>query len=384
MAARYWVGGTGTWDASSTTHWSASSGGASGASAPTSADTVIIDSLSGTGTCTTASGATCAIATLNSSTLGLTLGANLTMSGTFTLTLGALSLGSNTLTCSIFTSNNSNTRSIAFSTGNITVTGSNATIWNTATGTGFSYTGTPTVNFNYSGSTGTRTIAQAGSGLGGGESTALNMNFSAGSDTITFGGASRVYRNLNFTGFSGTYTNTLITTLGNIIFSSGMVVGSGANAVTFGSAINQQNITSNGQTLDFPLTFNGVGGTFQFQDALTQGSTQAFVFANGTVQFKSGVTSTVGSFVTSGTNQKYLQSSLAGSQFTLSQTSGTVSASYVTIRDSIATGGATWIGLTANNAIDAGNNSGWFFDAPFLSSDYYGVELRSFTERGRY
>jgi len=362
MAARYWVGGTGTWDASSTTHWSASSGGASGASAPTSADTVIIDSLSGTGTCTTASGATCAIATLNSSTLGLTLGANLTMSGTFTLTLGALSLGSNTLTCSIFTSNNSNTRSIAFSTGNITVTGSNATIWNTATGTGFSYTGTPTVNFNYSGSTGTRTIAQAGSGLGGGESTALNMNFSAGSDTITFGGASRVYRNLNFTGFSGTYTNTLITTLGNIIFSSGMVVGSGANVVTFGSAINQQNITSNGQTLDFPLQFNGTQ-IYQFQDALTQGSSRQFTFASGTMQFKAGTTNIVGSFITTGTTQKYLQSTVAGSQATLSQASGTNNLTYLTVQDVAATGGALFNAL--NNTVTQGNNSGWYF-APQL------------------
>jgi hypothetical protein len=43
---RYWVGGTGTWDATTTTHWSASSGGATGASVPTSADAVVFDSLS--------------------------------------------------------------------------------------------------------------------------------------------------------------------------------------------------------------------------------------------------------------------------------------------------------------------------------------------------
>lgn len=43
---RYWRGGTGTWDATTTTNWSASSGGAGGASVPTSADTVIFDSAS--------------------------------------------------------------------------------------------------------------------------------------------------------------------------------------------------------------------------------------------------------------------------------------------------------------------------------------------------
>ncbi len=41
MADRYWVGGTGTWDTTSTTNWSATSGGASGASVPTTADNVI-------------------------------------------------------------------------------------------------------------------------------------------------------------------------------------------------------------------------------------------------------------------------------------------------------------------------------------------------------
>ena len=46
MATRYWVGGSGTWDAVSTTNWSASSGGAGGASAPTYADNVVFDSLS--------------------------------------------------------------------------------------------------------------------------------------------------------------------------------------------------------------------------------------------------------------------------------------------------------------------------------------------------
>ena len=43
---RYWVGGNGTWDATTTTNWSATSGGAGGASVPTSADAVVFDSAS--------------------------------------------------------------------------------------------------------------------------------------------------------------------------------------------------------------------------------------------------------------------------------------------------------------------------------------------------
>lgn len=46
MATYYWVGGTGTWDATTTTNWSTSSGGAGGAGVPTAADDVIFNSAS--------------------------------------------------------------------------------------------------------------------------------------------------------------------------------------------------------------------------------------------------------------------------------------------------------------------------------------------------
>lgn len=50
MANRYWVGGTGTWDATSTANWAATSGGAAGASAPTAVDNVFFDANSNVGT----------------------------------------------------------------------------------------------------------------------------------------------------------------------------------------------------------------------------------------------------------------------------------------------------------------------------------------------
>lgn len=51
--ARYWVGGTGTWNTTNTTNWSATTGpGGGGASVPTSADDVFFDANSGSGTCT--------------------------------------------------------------------------------------------------------------------------------------------------------------------------------------------------------------------------------------------------------------------------------------------------------------------------------------------
>lgn len=278
---------------------------------------------------------------------------------TFTLANGTLDLASYTLTTGLFSSNVSNTRSILFGTGNINVTGNNATVFNMATMTGFSYTGTPTVNCIYSGSTGTRTIAYGQSSSGGTESNALNLNISAGSDIVTFGGSARIYKNLDFTGFTGSYTNTLISISGNVIFSSGMTISSGTNVVSFIATSGTKQITTNGQTLDFPLNVNGIGGTFAFQDALTQGSTRAFTITNGTLQFKNGTTNVVGAFATSGTNVKYLQSTLAGSQATISQASGTVAVTYLNIKDSNATGGAYWNATDPTN-VDAGNNTGWF------------------------
>ena len=61
MANRYWVGSTGTWTLTLTTNWSASSGGAGGASAPTAVDNVYFDLNSNAFTCTvTVLTATCA------------------------------------------------------------------------------------------------------------------------------------------------------------------------------------------------------------------------------------------------------------------------------------------------------------------------------------
>jgi hypothetical protein len=60
MADRYWVGGSGSW--SSTAKWSATSGGASGASVPTASDNAIFDANSGAAhyTVTVTDNATCA------------------------------------------------------------------------------------------------------------------------------------------------------------------------------------------------------------------------------------------------------------------------------------------------------------------------------------
>ena len=202
MADRYWVGGAGTWDTASTTHWSASSGGAAGASVPTAADNVIFNQAAtytvtmtgalaclnitvSAGTVTFATGTTPTLAVTGSMSLvagtvwnstgtitfnatttgqtiatgGTTINAPITFDGigggwslsaalttgvtlTTTLTNGALSLNNFNLTTGIFSSSNTNTRSIAFGSGNIILSHTTAaqTVLSMATATGFTWT----------------------------------------------------------------------------------------------------------------------------------------------------------------------------------------------------------------------------------------------------
>lgn len=84
MADRYWVGGTGTWNTTSTTNWSASSGGASGASVPTASDSVIFDQSS-TYTVTLTGALTCLNFTVSAGTVTFSSTGTLTISGLLSL-----------------------------------------------------------------------------------------------------------------------------------------------------------------------------------------------------------------------------------------------------------------------------------------------------------
>src|SRR3990170_2164645 len=55
--ARYWVGGSTTWNGTAASKWSTTSGGAGGAAEPTSADDVYLDAASGAVTVTLSAGA---------------------------------------------------------------------------------------------------------------------------------------------------------------------------------------------------------------------------------------------------------------------------------------------------------------------------------------
>jgi hypothetical protein len=382
MATYFWVGGTGTWSEVGNTQFAITSGGVATILNPTSADTVIFDSLSGAGTCTTASGSVCRAATLNTSTLELMLGANHTMTGIFNLTSGTLNLSSHTLTIGNFTSINTNTRAVKFETGKIVLTGTGS-LWGLNTATNCTFTGTKNVEITNSGAVACG--INNGGTAGGSESLAINFSVTAGSYTFTIGNNSAI-GNLNFTGFTGNCPATARAVYGNLTYVSGMTItASSVAATTFAATSGTKQITTGGLTLDFPIIFNGVGGTFAFQDALTQGSTRAFTITNGTVQLKAAATSTVGSFVANNSSVKFLQSTIPGSQATLSQASGTVNVADLTIRDINAVGGAAWNAYTDFENTDAGNNDGWNFSiSPPYATYEPPIIIRSFTQPRRF
>jgi hypothetical protein len=316
-------------------NWSATSGGAGGSTVPGTADDVFFDANSGAVTVTIGVGYNPSIS-------------KLTMTG-FT---GVMAYGSQ----------------------NISV-GGTGTVYLGATT--FSVTGTPVINCTNSGAT-SRTINPTGTT----EANSITINVTAGTGTVTMSTTAAV-KSLNYTGFSGTgglpgFIH------GDLTIPNTMTVTASGVTLIFSATSGTQLVTTNGVTIDKPIRVAAPNAVVQFQDAFTQGSTRSFTFANGTVQLKSGVTSTVGSFATTGTTQKFLQSALAGSQATLSQASGTVSASYLTIQDINATGGAIWNALYENQNVDAGDNTGWNFGgSPQVVSEVT-YRIRSFTTPRRF
>lgn len=419
MANRYWVGGSGTWDASDTTNWSASSGGAGGASVPTAADAVLFDSASGGGTCTIA-------ATVPCLTLNLT----------------------------------GYTGTLAFGTNKIQIAGNAATVFTQTTSC--SVSGTPVIDLTYVGSTGTRTLAATSIVA----ANTISFNVLGGADVLTMT-AARV-RAMNFTGFSGTLTAGTKFFHGNLTFSTGMTIQAGTQNLTLRNVTSgsTSTLTTNGKTINNPvvqdssgtwvlgdnltinptyaltidagtlnangnsvsistlnssgsvsrtlslgsgiwtvsgsgtawncatstnLTVTGTGvismtsasaktfaGGGRSWPTLNQGGagaltiTGANTFANitnsvqpATITFPASTTTTVSAFGVSGTsgNLITLNSSSAGTRATLSDASGVNSVSFCDIKDINATGGATWSSFTSNGNVDSGNNVGWDFFA---------------------
>jgi hypothetical protein len=381
MANRYWVGGTGTWDDTDTTNWSATSGGAGGASAPTTADTIFFDTNSGTAaTVTVAATATGGAVTVDKSDINLVLSGSPTFTGLWILTSGILNLDNNNLTvlrfsCSVTTV----ARTVAFGTGGIYLTGNATTVlaWGNANLTA---TGSKNIYATYSGGTGTRTFSMNATGAI--EANIPNIFVTSGTDTVTLGSRSGT---INFTGFKGTYNSAVAKSIfGGLIFDPDMTITGSTSTHNFTATTGPYIIRTANLAMDFPISFSSIaiGGVWEFDDALTMASGRRFAVNAGTVKFKAGTTNTSGEFVFVGTSavgrQVTIASTTTGVKFTLSQPSGTVTAQYTSISDSNATGGATWIARTDLGCKDVSNNTGWNFISVGLQQIFQPIFKRIF------
>lgn len=332
MATYYWVGGSGTWDGTSTARWSTTSGGAGGAGVPTSADDARFDALGGTGTVTIASGATCKILTWISTTLTMGGSADFTIYRTFDIEPGV------TITYS----------------GTMTVSYGFATIFIAGTPIPFNVNFVSTGSGNWSPSyhnpvfSGTVTLTSGTLDLAG-FSMIVGIFSSSNSNTrnITFGGGSLSVVSLFDVSTSTNFTTDLT---GYIYMGSGS-----ASPKTFA-----------GGGASYPTLQNVGIGTFTISGSNTfVNIIDNVIFAPRTIKFTSGTTQTITSnFNVSGSNPIVIVTigaTTPGSTAYLSKSSGTVNVAYCNISDSVATGGASWKALKSSGNINSGNNIGWVF-----------------------
>jgi hypothetical protein len=118
-----------------------------------------------------------------------------------------------------------------------------------------------------------------------------------------------------------TVANTAINVYGDFtVLGATPTFTAGTNAWTFAATSGTKLITTNGETIDFPIILNGAGGTWQLGSALTMGSTRALTLTQGTFN-SANLSVTVGSFSSSNSNTRTL--TMGSSTWTI-QNSGTV------------------------------------------------------------
>lgn len=326
MANRYWVGGSGTWDNTTTTNWSATSGGAGGASAPTSADNVFLDAASGAVTVTLSGGVSAC--------------ADLTCTG-FTGTLtGAVAFN-------VY-------GSLLFSAGMTVSTSVSVSFRATTTGKTITSNGktiAPTVNFT---------------GTGG---WTLQDAFSCSTITHTQGALDTNGQAVS-AGYSNAGTGTRSLTLGATVWTmssnwswsisgTGMTLSAGTSTIKLGNnpSTNAQFFEGNGYTyynVEIPGTGNNVvtvSGNNTF-NTFTISRTSAF-----TLKFTDGSTQTIANWVGSGTPGNFvtITNTASTTAATLAKSGGgTVTLDYSLISWITASPVSTW---SATNSRNLGNNT---------------------------
>ena len=331
MAARFLVaGGDGNWG--SINNWSATSGGASGASAPTSADDVTFDTNSGSQNITlNTSTRSCKTLTVTSGYTGtmimtnglnvsgsVTLGANMGISGSGALAvIATATLTSNGKTWpNALTLNFNVTYTLAdnwTASGLVTIGATSATTtlngFTLYCGAGLTFQTTTGTN------TGTTAIVMNGTGTyNGGTNGTISLNIEINTaGTITLG------TNLRQGGGSLKYTaGTVVSTGSTLTLTAASTITCNASGMSFGTI----SITAGNQT------FNGTNGfTAASWSQLAAGLTHTFTSGN--------TYNITNSFIITATSASKctLQSSSASSSFFLNHTGATQALAYCNATD---------------------------------------------------
>ena len=349
MADRWWIGGTGAW--TNTAFWSDSPGGSGGFSVPVAGDNVYINPMafgySGSFQISGAS-ATCddfVIANFMGppNTITISLG-DLTVRGSFSAYGADITwYPSTTLTAAAAPSQVGIYSDVTFQ-GPVTINAPSKTVQiNSAI-----------------------TISVGGLTL-----TAGTLDNSVGSYTVTcnlFVSSNANTRQIKFdngstpatwiiTGSSvSAWLTATSTNLTTTFISGSKIAMTSASAKTFASGGKSYPTLVQGGT--GTLTISGGPTLYELNNLYSTRRRPT------TITFTSSTTTTVTNFDLQGASGSLvtINSSTAGTQATLSKSSGTVSCDYLSIRDSNATGGATW--YAGANSVNVSNNTGWNFSSP--------------------
>lgn len=316
MASRYWVGGTDNWDNTAGAKWSATSGGAGGASVPASGDDVFFDANSGTGTVTKTTSATCltlnftgftgtfTIAngitqTVTGSGATVTLGSGMTFTTGTTgelsvrnavanpttinfngitiprLRVGATNTGTHTITANGTTPTVQNLILNSVNNGNVNITNqvtytnsiNFASSTTTFGGTAWTISGTVSIDFT-SGSV----FISSGFTIPNGSTLVLNTSCSFTAGTYTFDSGSTLTANLNTVTISGTVTlnsspvtfynittgSTTLTLQSDLNISNNLLI-SASSVISTITAASSTNINVSGS-----MTITGTGSSYSF------------------------------------------------------------------------------------------------------------------------
>jgi hypothetical protein len=346
--SRYWVGNGGSW--SNTARWSASDGGASGASVPLCHDDIFFTSNSITSGSQTITLDMPRVKSLDFSSVANTPLAALTtpidIHGNLTYRSAMTSTGSSTnlfqfvnRSDAVITSNGIPATTVAVTIQTPPgVAVSLADDWTCSNGAGNFIINSGTFNSNSH----NMQVNIFQTGIVANRSITLDTSII----TVTATGAGAP---VNFTSSSGLTLSASSSTfvISRASSSTRIFAGSGQ---TFGTLT----YTVAGSTGILQITGANTFGTINFSDATNA----------RTLQFTAGTTNIIlNHFNVQGTSGKLMtvNSITGGSTFTLSRSSGTESCDYLSLQDSIATGGAAWYAGT--HSTNVSNNSGWIFTA---------------------